>query len=171
VPLNQPVYRLAVKFTKIDHQEVVPAQSKRLQDIITKYEMPVAIVLTIVGLACIIYGFRRQIFKTPYMRELEKIYRYHGGIIVRASRPISLANKNIVTVQSFDDLLNLEEEIKAPIIANPVSDNAAQFIITRDDIVYVYNLGDVPVASPLAPPKDNQAQQRRRPVPKSRVSG
>lgn len=173
-PLDQQVYRLGVQFSKANHQEVVPAKTIRLRDTITRYEMSVAIILIGLGVAFTAYGFRRQIIKSPYQRELEKIYRYHDGIIVRASRPTNFANKNVVVVQSFDDLLNIEEEIKTPIVASQVSDVTTHFFITRDDVIYVFTLG---VATPFKPPvatggaSGATAQPAKRPVPKRKVMG
>jgi hypothetical protein len=173
-PLDQQVYQLATKYIRNDQQSVLPQQSKRIEDILAKYEFNVAIGVALVGFIAVIYGFRKQIFKSPYQRELERIYRYHDGIIVRASRPANLANKNIVAVQSFDDILNIEEEIKAPIIASPVGENATQFLIARDDIVYVYTLGDFASDAPGEPPTTTSAPasgQHKHPVVKRKVSG
>ena len=44
---------------------------------------------------------------------------------------------------SFDDILNLEEELKAPIVANPAGTEAMPFMILHDDTVYIYTLGTV----------------------------
>jgi hypothetical protein len=41
-------------------------------------------------------------------------------------------------------MLNLEEELKLPIVAAAVSAEATQFMIIRDDVVYVYTLGKLP---------------------------
>jgi hypothetical protein len=166
-PLDQLIYQLGVKFAKIDNEQVQPASSKRLADTINEYELPVAVILAILGLTYIAYGFRRQIFKTPYMRELERIYRYHDGIIIRASRPTNLTGKNVVPVQSFDDLLNLEEELKTPIVASPAGDSATQFMITRDDIVYVYTLGDFDMPDPPQPPTTPPAKPAPKDTPRA----
>jgi len=152
MPLDQEVYKLATKYLNQEQHDVIPAKSLRLADVITRYEIAVATALIIAGMACSMYGIRKQIIKSPHQRELEKIYRYHDGIIIKAHRLTNLANKNVVMVQSFEDLLNIEEEIKAPIIASKVSDATTHFLITRDDIVYVYTLGD-PV--PFKPPTDS----------------
>ncbi len=141
-PLDQQIYKINSKFVKSDHHDVVPKQSQKIEDIITMYEVPLAVLLTILGLAYTVYGLRRQIIKSPYQRELEKIYRYHDGIIIHASRPADLAHKDIVMVKKFDDLLNLEEELKTPIIASQVNDATTHFFIARDDIVYVFTLGE-----------------------------
>lgn len=173
-PLDQQVYQLATKYTKADQQTVLPQQSQKIEDILSRYEIVIAVVFGLAGLASMVYGFRRQIFKSPYQRELEKIYRYHDGLIIRASRPANLANKNIVAVESFNDILNIEEEIKAPIIASPAGPSATQFLITRDDVVYVYTLGELSAGGTAAPTQNStpqQPQQHKRPVVKRKVSG
>jgi hypothetical protein len=171
--LDQPVYQLAVKFNKSDRHEILPIKAQHLADTITRYEMLIAFIMIVLGTSCIIYGFRRQIFKTPYMRELERIYRYHDGIIIRARKQPNLANKNIVPVQSFDDLLNLEEEIKTPIVAAAAGGEATQFMITKDDTVYIYTLGRVTTSN--TPPVPIHAagapQARKQPDKKIKVSG
>ncbi len=61
--------------------------------------------------------------------------------MIRASRRPDLTNKNIVAVKSFDDMLNLEEEMKVPIVAVPSGSETTQFMVIRDDVVYIYTLG------------------------------
>ncbi len=173
-PLDQLVYKLAVGYTKSYQHEVVPVQTRSLADKIATYELPLATILGIIGLAYMLYGFRRHIIKTPYQRELEKIYRYHDGIIIRTSKPADMANKDIVAVKSFDDLLNLEEEIKTPIIASEVSPVTTHFLITRDDIVYVYTLGEpvpfrITVATHAVQNEVTQTSQTPRPKRKVRI--
>lgn len=143
-PLDQQVYELTSQFEKTTKKEVIPENKKASGSLVSKLELPAAIALIVAGLACTIYGFRKQKIKSPHQRELEKIYRYHDGIIIRAKHPPELENKNIVNIKSFDDMLNLEEELKTPIIASKISDYTTHFFITRDDIVYVHTLG-IPV--------------------------
>ena len=143
MPLDQPIYRFATKFEKEDKKQVVTQAMKSGQDTTKNYERIIMGILTAFGLMAIVYGMRKQIFKSAYQRELEKIYRYHDGIIIRASQPAAIAGKTMVPVQTFDDMLNLEEELKVPIVATPAGSEATRFLIVRDDIVYVYTLGKV----------------------------
>ena len=141
VPLNTQIYQPKTKFDKADTKQVVPEDAEASKTRWVQIETGVAMALAVLGVAALVFGFRKQIFKTPYERELERIYRYHDGIIIRASRPAKLDDKNVVPVRSFDDILNLEEEVKSPIIAAPLGSEATQFMITKDAIVYVYTLG------------------------------
>jgi hypothetical protein len=143
-PLEQQLYKIAVKFNKTDSKEVVAKQSLHVQNIVSTYEIPVAVALLLLGLGLVLYGFRKQIIKPPYQRELARIYRYYDGIIVKARKPVSLKNiKTIVELDSFDDLLNIEEDTGSPIVANELSGIATRFIITSENTAYVFTLGRV----------------------------
>lgn len=143
-PIEEQIYAISQKYDREDTKQVVTASAKTEVDKQAQYEMYGAILLAGLSLAAFVYGLRKQIFKTPYQRELDKIYRYHDGIIIRASKQPDLRGKEEVQVQSFDDMLNLEEELKAPIVAMSVGGLATRFMIIRDDIVYMYHLGDAP---------------------------
>lgn len=142
-PLNQQLYSLAVKYEKHDTGQVAAKNGSAAWDITQHYEEIFALVLGLIGLVLTVVGFRKQIFKSPYQRELDRIYRLHDGIIVRANKQTDLEDRKVVSVQSFEDMLNLEEELKVPIVASPAGGEAMHFIIMRDDVAYVYTLGKV----------------------------
>lgn len=140
-PLDQQVYTLGVKYDKEETKKVVGETTKNSREQFQRYLMIFASVVGVVGIGLLLYGLRKQIFKTPYQRELERIYRYNDGIIIRAQRSPDLTGKRTVSVLSFEDMLNLEEELKSPIVACPAGGEATKFIIIRDDVAYVYTLG------------------------------
>ena len=142
-PLDQVIYLLSVKYDKEDAKQVVPQATKESRSTFEKYEKIIAVALGVLGLAALVFGLRKQIFKTPYQRELDKIYRYHDGIIIRASEETDLKDKQIVPVLRFDDMLNLEEELKSPIVSSPAGGEATHFMIMHGDVVYQYTLGKV----------------------------
>jgi hypothetical protein len=141
MPLDQPLYTVATKFQKEDQKELVTKAAQDTQETWRMYERIAAAAAGVLGIAAIVYGLRKKIFKTSYQRELEKIYRYHDGIIIHAKRPSMVTDKNTIPVRSFDDILNIEEETKQPIIAYPLGDEATQFLIMKDDVMYTYTLG------------------------------
>jgi len=143
VPLDQPVYKLATKFEKEDNKQVVTQAAKTGQDMMQVYERIGAAVSGALGVMALVYGMRKQIFKSPYQRELDKIYRYHSGLIIKSSPHLDLSHKTTVPVESFDDILDLEEELKSTIVASPVGGTATRFMIIHGDIVYAYLLGKI----------------------------
>lgn len=140
-PLDQQAYTLAVKYDKEDTKPVVAEGEQDNREQWLRYVTIGAVVAMVLGVGLVGFGFRKQIFKTPYQRELERIYRYHDGIIIKARQPADIEGKRIVPVLSFDDMLNLEEELKSPIVASPAGSEATQFIIIHSDIAYMYTLG------------------------------
>lgn len=146
-PLDQQIYTLAVKFDKETKKQVVSQNQQTEKNTGSSLRIVGAAILGALGMALVVYGLRKQIFTSPYQRELNKIFRYHDGIIIRASRQADVAGKNVVPVKTFDDMLNLEEELKTPIVAHPAGSEATQFIIVHGDVVYMYTLGKVFVDS------------------------
>ena len=144
IPLTQQIYQLAIKYDKEDVKQVVAAAVVSQHAVMIRYGLIATAALGVVGLALVIVGQRRRIFKTPYRTELDRIYRYHDGIIIRAKELPDLSGKRPVPVKSFDDMLNLEEEIKVPIVSCEVNEEATRFMIIRDDVVYQYLLGKLP---------------------------
>ena len=142
-PLDQPIFKIANRFDKDDKKQVAGKAAIDTQANVRSTERIAAIIVGFVGLGAIVYGMRRQIFKSAYQREVDKIYRYHDGIIIRASKLVDLTGKRVVAVQSFDDMLNLEEEMKAPIVASQVSSEATRFTIINGDDAYAYTIGRV----------------------------
>ena len=81
---------------------------------------------------------------------MSRIYRYHDGVIINTSQPIQLKGRETIVVDSFDDLLNLSDELRSPIIANQISYEATVFVVLYEQIIYSYLVGelipdDVPV--------------------------
>jgi hypothetical protein len=140
-PLDQQVYTLGIKYDKQDTKKLVGETAKNSREQFQRYLLIFASAVGVLGIGMLLYGLRKQIFKTPYQRELERIYRYNDGIIIRAQRSPDLTGKRIVPVLSFEDMLNLEEELKMPIVASPAGGEATRFIIIRDDVAYVFTLG------------------------------
>ncbi len=141
VPLDQQIYQPSIKFDKSDSKTVVSPGEEQNQSRNGKLEMIGGILAAVAGAALIAYGLRKRIFKSPYQRELDKIYRYHDGIIVRTSRPIDLAEHEVVPMRSFNDMLNLEEELKTPIIADEISSTLTRFMIATHNVLYMFKLG------------------------------
>lgn len=141
VPLDQQIYKPAIKYVKQEEKQITPDTVESSNAMWHTAQKISAVVIALIGIAAIVYGLRKQIFKSAYQRELDRIFRYHDGIIIRARQPAELSNKNVVPVQTFDDILNLEEELNTPIIAAPAGPTATKFIIVHSDIAYVYVLG------------------------------
>lgn len=144
--LDDQIYQPDVTFDKEDSKQILPQDAKQGLDRRGYIEFIVGGILALGGLSLIVYGLRKQIFKSPYRRELDKIYRYHDGIIVRTSRRVDMADKEIVPMRSFNDMLDLEEELKLPIIASELNNESTAFMILHTNVVYRFILGREPLS-------------------------
>ena len=142
VPLDQPLFTPENKFEKDTTKHVTTKAAKDTEDKLRVYERIAAGVLALLGMMSFVYGMRRQIFKSPHQRQLDRIYRLHDGIIVRTKHPVDVSDSKIVALRSFDDMLNLEEELKVPIVANEISSTTTEFMIVNSGVVYRYTLSD-----------------------------
>lgn len=143
LPLTRQIYQPATKYEKNSSKDITTASSRATQAGVSQLLLVTSVVFTALGVALIVFAMRRRIFRTSYQKELDKIYRYHEGIIVRAREHPDLSGKRIVAVKSFDDMLNLEEEVKAPIVSSEAGEHATRFMIIKDDVVYMYLLGSL----------------------------
>lgn len=79
--------------------------------------------------------------KNNYNKKLGKILKNYGNIIVEINNTIVEDEYQIVNVKSFKEMVDLEEELRVPIIFSEVSkDNYGIFTLINDKILYKYIL-------------------------------
>ncbi len=145
--LTDPIYTITPSYE--EHVSGVIVETDKSKDgpwwrrhlLLVIAGMSIATVL-IAGLA-LWRPWRRQKGRTAYERALAKIYRYHDSLIIHTSRPIELRKREIISVKTFDDLLNVSEELHAPIVANAISTQATQFVVLHETTIYVFMLGTI----------------------------
>lgn len=145
VPLDQSVYAIT---TQYDRRDTVRSLAEVGQEEAwwRTYRIALMTVATIVavGSLAVLIPWRRQSFeRNPYRRELNRIYRYHDGLIIHTQKPFDMAGRDGLSVMSFDDLLNLSEELHVPIIASKLSATATRFIVIHDGTIYSYLVGEI----------------------------
>lgn len=139
-PLEEQIYQPKVKFDKEASKQIVGEEDREGQAAVSRVKIVAGAIIMLLGSGLIIFGLRKRIFKTAYQRELDRIYRYHDGLIVRTSRPIDLTDHQVIPMRSFEDMLNLEEELKKPIIADEISSTLTHFLIASSNVLYLYKL-------------------------------
>lgn len=79
--------------------------------------------------------------RTEYIIELNKIIKNYGDVIAAISNLPNLSDREIYEMKTFTDLLNIEEELKIPIIYYEKKFNKeGWFLILHNDKVYRYIL-------------------------------
>lgn len=79
--------------------------------------------------------------KNNYTITLNKILKEYGEIIVEVVNPISEEDLNIVEVKNFNEMVDLEEELRIPIMFYEIEEfNIGEFVIVHNNILYKYVL-------------------------------
>ncbi|HMS93526.1 MAG TPA: DUF5305 family protein [Candidatus Saccharibacteria bacterium] len=148
VPLSDPVFTVASDYKKHDNGQIDVGGSSVAETPLwwRQHRMLIVValaVLAVVSAVLALWLSRREGYgiRNPYQRAVAKIYRYHDGVIIRTNRPIELREREIISVKTFDDLLNVSDELRSPVIANELSDTATQFVVLHETTVYVYLVG------------------------------
>ena len=81
--------------------------------------------------------FRIIKFKTPYEKYINKLLKNYDRVIVETDAPIDLSNCKMIDVKSFNELLDVRDNLKLPIIYSVLEENKKGiFYIKNDKDVY-----------------------------------
>ncbi len=108
--------------------------------------------LLIIGCVCIVVAvmimldaIRKSIKfskNSDYAIALNRILKNYGDIVAEIVSPVEIDNLNIIDVKNFDQLLDIEEEIRMPILFyETIPDEQGEFIIICDNMAYRYVIG------------------------------
>lgn len=77
--------------------------------------------------------------ESDYHKKMRKIFKVYDGIIVNVQSMPNISSKNIVTVASFEELIDAHSEIRNPINFIKEKDGAT-FMLVTENITYKYKL-------------------------------
>lgn len=77
--------------------------------------------------------------KDLYLEEIKKIMKNYAEIIVEVNELPDIDDLNIIDIKTFDDMVDLEEELKIPIFYfETIYNNESWFMIINDNTMYRY---------------------------------
>ena len=138
IPLNQIAFSIT-KETKVnDFKEITSTIDNRPINMI---KFDIGIFMTVFSVSLLLMTFK-LIFKTKskFNSELDRILKSYGDIIVELASSISIEGKEIVLVKSFNEMLDLEEELRIPINFIQTEINEGKFFIVNNEICYMWIL-------------------------------
>ena len=138
IPLGNQAFSIKKDFKESD--------SYSLYDEITKEGIPIiSYIFGAISLVFIIIFFvtYKIIFnikpKSEYNKELDKILKNYGQIIVEVNNAVKEKGCNLQDVKDFNEMVDLEEELRVPIILyENKRSHTATFSITYNDTIYKY---------------------------------
>lgn len=142
MPLNKAVTDITV--TGADSLSKNVTQTIKGELHVNYFLLIISIILIVISAPICIVMFYK-LFKitnvSQYILQLRKILKGFGDIIAEVTTKPDLRGLNIIEVKKFEDLINIEEELRVPILYYELEkDNEAWFIITTGNQVYRYIL-------------------------------
>lgn len=79
--------------------------------------------------------------KNKYSKRLDQILKTYGSIIVEVLNPVKEEKYEIIEVKNFDEMIDLEEELRIPITFNEVIPTRyGVFTLLHNNTIYKYSL-------------------------------
>lgn len=141
--LDQDVFIVEKDFENIENKNVIAATETTKEMDKTKFIIGVVCIVLAVGI--MLDSIRKSVKfskKTDYAIALNRILKNYGDIVAEIVSPIEIDNLNVIEVKNFDQLLDIEEEIRMPILFyETIPDEQGEFVIICDNMAYRYVIG------------------------------
>ncbi len=142
IPVGVQAFSITRDYKKKDTKNIYEKENQ------LKIKDPVytnlCITVAIISIILFILSFK-AIFnikpKSKYTKELNRILKTYGQIIVEVKTPPKEKKLNTIIVKNFDEMIDLEEELRIPIIMyeNPYN-YTTTFTLTYNNTIYKYTL-------------------------------
>lgn len=142
IPVGTQAFSIKEDYKKQDVKEIYK-QEKNIE-IENKSYTVLCLSITILSIILFLLTFK-AIFnikpKDSYTKKITKILKNYGQIVIEVKTPVKEKNFSTVIVKDFEEMLDLEEELRIPIILyENVYNNIAIFTITHGNTIYKYVL-------------------------------
>jgi hypothetical protein len=79
--------------------------------------------------------------KSLYLKTLNKIMKDYSEVIIESSTNLNYDNLEILDIKTFDDMIDVEEELKSPIMLyEHIKNEESWFIVVNGNYAYRYIL-------------------------------
>lgn len=81
--------------------------------------------------------------RTYYSKAIYTILKNYGDIVAEVVKPVDISNLKVIDVKNFDQMLDVEEELRIPIMFfETVKNKEGWFVLVHNDLAYRYVLKD-----------------------------
>lgn len=81
--------------------------------------------------------------KTYYTKAIYTILKNYGDIVAEVVKPVDISNLTVIDVKNFDQMLDVEEELRIPIMFfETIKNKEGWFVLVHNDLAYRYVLKD-----------------------------
>ena len=141
-PLNQQAFKIKEEYEKNYNNNVKPDKEEEEKINYRKLFGGSVLLCTSVCLFVLLF---REIFNIPrknkYTVKLNKILKEYGDIIVEVVNPINETDMDIIEVKNFNEMIDLEEELRVPIMFyETIEYLEGEFTLVHNNILYKFIL-------------------------------
>lgn len=141
IPLSKTAIKIDTKYDEETSKNLIPT----IDDLKDMKKVYTGLVILLIDILLLIKLFDKIFIskKTYYIKMLDKLLKDYSEIIVELSNPIDLNGLEILDIKNFDDMVDLEEELKSPILLyETIPNKESIFIVTNNNYAYVYTLNN-----------------------------
>ncbi len=142
--LNQDVFTIEKDFKNADSKSII--ESTETTKNVNKPVFVVGCLFVVIAIMIVLASVKKYIKfskKTDYDIALNRILKNYGDIVAEVVSPVEIDNLNVIDVKNFDQLLDIEEEIRMPILFyETIEQEQGEFVIVCDTVAYRYVIGN-----------------------------
>lgn len=139
IPLSKSTINIETKYDEDNSKNLLP----ELTDVKEMGKVYVGIIVFIIDLLIFISLFDKIFInkKSLYLKTLDKIMKDYSEIIIESSTNLNYDDLEILDIKTFDDMVDIEEEFKSPIMVyESIKNKESWFIVVNGSYAYRYIL-------------------------------
>ncbi len=140
IPLSEKVIMISSDYKENDSKVI----DETVNNDINILPFVIGSVTLTTSLILLIYLCKNVIFistKSRYRKQIDKIFKEYSEILVEVSSSVEYEDYTFVDIKEFEDMIDLEEEYKSPILYyEKVEGYESWFVVIKDNFMYRYIL-------------------------------
>lgn len=141
--LDEDVFKIENEFKNSENKSIT--EKIETEKNVNKLSVVIGSILVVIAILVILDSIRKSIKfgkRSDYEIALNRILKNYGDIVAEIVSPVEIDNLNIIEVKNFDQLLDIEEELRMPILFyETIEGEQGEFIIICDNMAYRYVIG------------------------------
>ena len=139
IPLSRSTINIETKYDEDNSKNLMP----EITNIKDAKKIYAGVVIIIIDLLLFIILFNKIFInkKSLYLKTLHKIMKDYSEIIIESSTNLNYDELEILDIKTFDDMVDIEEELKSPIMVyERIKNKESWFIVVNGNYAYRYIL-------------------------------
>lgn len=163
IPLNTKTVEITANENIKDAEGEIVIEPVKNEN--SKYYLTFGVILLVSGIITLIslirYNLRTRGSEKMYEDELKKILFDYKSYIQKTNTKIDYKKYKIIRIETFNELINMREDIQAPILMYSEKNNLKTiFMMIKEDILYAYILSAKQIKEKLIEESKKKKEQK-----------